>query len=191
MWRKIKKDYQSGKKSKILIINESNLVLNLAKRAIFCLHRDDFKRAEKFLIQAERKIIKIYPELEKSPGLEYAGVYKAALEEYVEAKLFWQVLKQGKIELIKDIDLKSDDYLAASCDLTGELVRKMIILVTQKKYQKAKEMQRIINEVTGELIQLDLTGYLRQKYDEAKRNLKKAEEILYDLEIRDKFNYNC
>jgi len=77
-----------------------------------------------------------------------------------------------------------DDYLGAICDLTGEIVRKMILLVTNGEDEKAKKLKEFITEIINELIKFDLTGYLRHKYDEAKRNLKKAEEILYDLKIK-------
>ena len=35
------------------------------------------------------------------------------------------------------------------------------------------------------LTEMDFSGYLRTKYDQAKSHLRKAEEILYDLSLRD------
>ena len=36
----------------------------------------------------------------------------------------------------------------------------------------------------SELIQLNLTGYLRTKYDAVKRNLKRIEEVMYDISTK-------
>lgn len=184
MWKKLKKDYQNHASIRTLVIQESNQALNKAKQAIFSLHRDQISETEKILSQVEMKLIKLQSHFKKVPNLEYNSPYKAALEEYLEAKLFWQVLRFNKINPIKVVKLNYDDYLGAICDLTGELVRKMILLVTKGEDKKAKKLKEFITEVINELIKLDLTGYLRHKYDEAKRNLKKAEEILYDLKIK-------
>ncbi|MDD4996452.1 MAG: hypothetical protein PHW15_03230 [Patescibacteria group bacterium] len=184
MWEKLKKDYQNHANIRSLVIQESNQALNKAKQSIFLLHRDQLIDAEKTLKQVEKILNKIHSYFKKVPDLEYNGPYKAALEEYLEAKLFWQVLKFNKIELIKEVKVNHDDYLGAICDLTGEIVRKMILLVINEEEKKAKDLKNLITEIINKLIRMDLTGYLRHKYDEAKRNLKKAEEILYDLKIR-------
>jgi len=186
LFRKFKKDYQVYTKNRYLIISQANIALHKSKQAIFSLHRDQVFEAEKLLIQVEKILKKIGTSLKKAPDLKYNGAYKAALEEFLEAKLFYQVLKFGRIQPIKNLDINFDDYLAASCDLTGELVRKIILFVTKKEPEKAKQFKEFIAIIIEELIQFDLTGYLRHKFDEAKRNLKKAEEILYDLEIRKK-----
>jgi len=181
---KLRKEYQFYTKSRHLIVSQANDVLHLSKQAIFSLHRDQYDKAETVIFQAEKKILSLSDDLKKAPDLKYNGAYKAALEEYLEAKLFWQVLKFGSIKPVKEIKLNFDDYLAASCDLTGEMVRKMILFVTENKNDQAKELKELIAKILEELIKFDLTGYLRHKYDDAKRNLKKAEEIIYDLKIR-------
>jgi predicted translin family RNA/ssDNA-binding protein len=187
LFNQLKKDYQSHTQMRRLVISQSNEILHQSKQVIFLLHRhskDKNEQADKFLKEIEKKIKKINLNLKEFPELKYSGVYQAAREEYLEAKLFWQVLKYKKIKPVKGMGLNFSDYLAASCDLTGELVRKMILLATENKFDQTKEIKEIITEVVQELTQFDLTGYLRHKYDEAKRNLKKAEEILYELKLR-------
>ncbi len=184
IFKNLKKDYESHAENRRLIINDSNQALHQAKQAIFALHRDEFSQAQKLLLQIEKILIGLQPNLKKVPDFKYTGAYKAALEEYLEAKLFYQVLKFGKISPVTKIKIGFADYLAASCDLTGELVRKIILLATEGDIKKAKELKELITEIVSELTKINLTGYLRHKYDDAKRNLKKAEEILYDLKIR-------
>jgi len=184
MWEKLKKDYQNHAVVRNLVIQESNQALNKAKQAIFSLHRDQLTEAEKVLTGIEDALNKIHSYFKEVPDLEYNGPYKAALEEYLEAKLFWQVLKFNKLELVGEVAVNYDDYLGAVCDLTGEMTRKMILLVINGEEKKVGGLKELMTEIMNELIKMDLTGYLRHKYDEAKRNLKKAEEIMYDLKIK-------
>lgn len=184
IFKNLKKEYESHTKNRYLIISDSNQALHKAKQAIFALHRDEFSQAQKLLLQIEKILIGLQPNLKEVPDFKYTGAYKAALEEYLEAKLFYQVLKFGKISSVTKIKTNFADYLAASCDLTGELVRKIILLATEGDVKRARNLKELIAEIVGELTKINLTGYLRHKYDDAKRNLKKAEEILYDLKIR-------
>lgn len=186
LFSQLKKDYDEYISRRQKIINVSSKALGLAKQAIFSLHRDEIKQAENYLKTAERLLMSLKKYFFKNIALEDEGSYKAAVEEYVEAKLFWQVLKVGKISKIKNLKFNFDDYLAGLCDLTGEILRKIVLLVTDGKNQKAIQLKEIITEIMGELIKFDLTGYLRHKYDDAKRNLKRAEEILYEIKIRAK-----
>jgi len=36
----------------------------------------------------------------------------------------------------------------------------------------------------SELVEFDMTGYLRTKYDQAKGNLRKIEQINYEINLR-------
>ncbi|MFA5050527.1 MAG: hypothetical protein WC499_00205 [Patescibacteria group bacterium] len=186
MLQKLSKEYKNHVSMFYLVNQQSNVALHKSKQAIFSLQRDQISEAEKSLEEVEKIFIKLQGSLTKSPQLLYAGAYKAALEEYAEAKLFWQAIKLGQLKEISEIKLGFESYLGGICDLTGELVRKIVLLATEDKVEKARELKELITQVVGELIKLDLTGYLRTKYDDAKRNLKKAEEILYDLKIRSK-----
>ncbi|MDD5626102.1 MAG: hypothetical protein PHG83_02980 [Patescibacteria group bacterium] len=186
MLQKLSKEYKNHVSMFYLVNQQSNVALHKSKQAIFSLQRDQISEAEKSLKEVEQIFIKLQGSLTKSPQLLYAGAYKAALEEYAEAKLFWQAIKLGQLKEISEIKLGFESYLGGICDLTGELVRKIVLLATEDKVEKARELKELITQVVGELIKLDLTGYLRTKYDDAKRNLKKAEEILYDLKIRSK-----
>lgn len=183
-FQNLKKEHQDYSSWRGLIINQSNTALHKAKQAIFCLQRGQIPEAEKRLKEAEDILLKFNRYLSKAPRLEYEGVYKASLEEYLEAKLFWQVLKFGEIKQVLKPKVNFDDYLAALCDLTGEINRKIVLLATAGKNKQAEDLKELISDIVFGLIQIDLTGYLRHKFDEAKRNLKKAEEIIYDLKVR-------
>lgn len=186
MFQKLKKDYDIYEDTRQLINGRANFILHKAKQSIFALHRGEIKKAENFLKEVEKDLNILNKHLSKIPPLKYNGLYKAALEEYTEAKLFWQVLKFGKIKEISKVQVNFDDYLGGICDLTGELVRKMVLLATENKFEEIFRLKTIITDIINGLIKIDLTGYLRHKFDEAKRNLEKAEQIVYELKMMQK-----
>ena len=191
MFKDLRKSYQNYDLNRQIVIQKANFALHKAKQAIFALHRNEICRAEKILTEAEKRLSSLKKPLSKAPDLRYNGAYKAAIEEYVEAKLFWQVLKFGKIEKIKKLEIRFDDYLAGICDLTGELIRKMVLLAIEGRIAEIERIKDLIDEIVNELTKINLVGYLRHKYDEAKRNLEKAEEIIYELKTRNnKLNFN-
>ncbi|MBN1384242.1 MAG: hypothetical protein JW983_05090 [Elusimicrobia bacterium] len=178
-FQKLKKDYRKTVDERKQIIGISNDALHNAKRIIFILHRAGTNEANKKLLEIE----KIFRELEKKFGydrISEEGSYRAAVEEYVEAKMFYLVMINRKIDKIQGINLDFVSYLAGLCDLTGELVRKAVNEASAGNFNEVTKMKKIINEIMAELIEFDMTGYLRTKYDQAKNNLRKIEQIDYD-----------
>ena len=184
LFSKLKKEYDHYYLSRQKIIGVANDALANSKQAIFALHRDDLKGAEKLLLTAEKKLSSLRKYFNQNLFLEDEGAYRAAIEEYAEAKLFWQVLTKGKIDFIKNVNLYFAGYLGGLCDLTGELLRKIILLATAEKFKEAQRLKEIIADIIAQMIKFNLTGYLRNKFDAAKHNLRKAEEILYDVKMR-------
>ncbi len=181
---KLKKEYDSYDINRRIIIKHSNDILKFAKMAIFALHRDNMAEAEKCFEEADKLFKYLGTKIKDEEGLDYEGAYLAAMEEYVEAKLFYQYLKTGKISAIAGLKIDCDSYLGGLCDFTGELVRKAIYLATRHKYDEVATCEQAIEAVVSELIKFNLLGPLRPKFDQAKNNLRKIEEIMYDLEIK-------
>ena len=181
--QQLKKDYDKHEGERRQIISLSNQVLHDSKRAIFALHRGDVNRAKTLLNQTE----KILGEIEKKFGYDrliLEGAYKAGTEEYVEAKMFYQVLTGAKVDKVGKIKIDLAGYLGGICDLTGELVRRAINEAASGNLSEAEKMKKIINEIIGELVEFDMTGYLRTKYDQARASLRKIEQINYEIKTR-------
>ncbi|MEK7202893.1 MAG: hypothetical protein AAB653_01085 [Patescibacteria group bacterium] len=181
--KQLKKEYDNYESERGQIISLSNVVLHNSKRVIFSLHRQDIKKATDSLIEIEKILIS----LEKKFGyvrLTQEGSYKAGLEEYVEAKMFYLLSTDQTIDKIKKIQLSVDSYLGGICDLTGELVRAGINNATNGQYDEVIKIKKIINSIMTELAEFDMTGYLRVKYDQAKTNLRKIEQINYEINLR-------
>jgi predicted translin family RNA/ssDNA-binding protein len=184
-FQELKNDYLKRNKERSKIIGLSNIILHDSKRAIFALHRADVKRAGELLLSVEQ----ILSELEENMGCErisHEGAYKAAVEEYVEAKMFYQVMAGKKVDKIDKFKLETESILGGICDLTGELVRRAVNLAGEGKFKEVKKMKDAVNEIMAELVEFDMTGYLRTKYDQAKTNLKKIEHISYEIKLRGK-----
>jgi translin len=180
---KLKKEHLEKNKERSQIIQSSNHILHDSKRIIFALHRQDFKKAETNLKQLEETIKK----LQKNLGinrLEQEGSYKAAMEEFLEAHLFWQWLTKYKIEKLKGIKLNHESYLGAISDLVGEMARYSINQAIKQNIKEVIRVSKDASELLASLTEFDFTGYLRTKYDQARSHLKKIEQINYDISIR-------
>ncbi len=179
----LKKSYREQESQRRQIISLSNEVLFHSKKAIFALHRHDLKIAEEKLTEMEVVLTK----LEKKFGvkrIEEEGSYRAATEEYVEAKLLAAVVKGQKIDKIKGLKLDNDSYLGGICDLLGEMVRLATNEAAAGKFAEVEKIKKFASEIMDQLIDFDMTGYLRTKYDQARGHLRKLEQMAYEIKLR-------
>ncbi|MCK5357038.1 MAG: hypothetical protein KAJ48_01480 [Elusimicrobiales bacterium] len=181
--KKLKKEHDERNGERRQIISLSNIILHDSKRVIFSLHRGDIKKAEASIEEIE----KIINKLEKKFGfkrINEEGAYRAGVEEFVEAKMFYLVLGEQDINKFKQLKITHDSYLGGICDLTGELVRRAVNQAAAGNPGEAKKIKQIINDIMAGLVEFDMTGYLRTKYDQARSNLRKIEQVNYDIKIR-------
>ncbi|MDO8260817.1 MAG: hypothetical protein Q7T50_04980 [Candidatus Magasanikbacteria bacterium] len=181
--KSLQKDYQESNSERRQIISLANVILHDSKRIIFALHRGDIKKAEESFSEIESIISK----LEKKFGwkrIYEEGSFKAGVEEYVEAKMFYFVLVGKKIDAIKGMKFSYESYLGGICDTTGELVRRAVNEAAQGNMKEVEKINDIINEIMAELVEFDMTGYLRTKYDQARGNLRKIEQVRYEVKLR-------
>lgn len=183
--QQLKKDYEKHESERRQIISLSNVVLHDSKRVIFSLHRDELSKAGEALGEIEKILTNLYKKFSQ-PRLSEEGAYRAAVEEYVEAKLFFMVMDGGRVDEIKGIHLCVDSYLGGISDLTGELVRRAINMAAAGKIKEVEKISRAISDIMAELVEFDMTGYLRTKYDQAKNNLRKMEQVAYEVKLRSK-----
>jgi len=184
--QKLKKQYKMHRTMRHKLIGASNDLLRLAKQAIFSLHRNDKAKAKKNLDEIKKSFQDLQKGLlKKHQELTLQGAYLAALEEYVEADLFYQALNGKKIGVIKGVDIGAEQYIGGICDMTGELTRRAVIKATEKDFSSVEKYTAIVEDAVGALLQFDLVGQYRQKYDDAKRNLKRLEGIRYDISLRE------
>ena|SRR3989338_9712845 len=182
-FKNLKKDYDRRSSERRQIISAANTVLHDSKRVIFALHRGDINAAKKSLADIETTLKKLDKQFSYSRLIQ-EGAYNAGVEEYVEAKLFCNVISGEKIDGIKGVTLSTDAYLGGISDLTGELVRLATNEAAKGNFAEVEKLKTIVADVLAELVEFDITGYLRTKYDQAKTNLRKIEQISYEVKLR-------
>lgn len=181
---KISQNLGSFQKERDYIFNKSREVLQSAKEASFAAHRQDFKAANNQIAAAEKILLHLQKEYNKDNRLKFEGSYKACLEEYVEAKMFIAALQDQELKEISGINVGPEEYIGGLADMTGELVRQAVLQATAGNYDSLVKYRKLAEEIVATLMKLYLTGFLRQKFDDAKRNLKRLEQIQYDITIR-------
>jgi len=181
--RQLKQEFDAHGGERRQIVSSSNIVLHDAKKAIFSLHRGDLAGAEKTLSELDGTLKALEKKFSFS-RLAEEGAYKAAIEEYVEAKMFYSVMTGQKIDKIKEVELDYESYLGGLSDLLGELARQAVKLATENKFAEVKKIHKIADDVMAELVEFDMRSYLRTKYDQAKGHLRKIEQINYEINLR-------
>ncbi len=162
----------------------SQEALRNSKRAILAIHRDDWGTAVVSLATAEKQLLKIQKLSHTQPHIRFDGAVRAAMEEYVEARLYLGVVRDGSVEPIRNVRPTEEEYVGGLADLTGELVRRSVALATNRRTEDVAKVRDIVRDIVEHLLELHLTGFLRQKFDDAKRNLHRVEDIYYQLTLR-------
>lgn len=178
-------DLNSFDKKRSSIIHESRTLLKLSKQLIYSLHRNNTKESNELHSKIKKQKNKLDKIACTNKKLFYEGSYNAAIEEYVESFCFYEFIKNKKIPTRKQLGVQTEIYLTGICDLTGELSRKAVNSIIKHKIRDAEKIKELVEEIYGELIKFNLTnGHLRKKYDSIKYNLKKLEEMMYDIKIK-------
>lgn len=164
------------------LIKKARELLKLSKQVIYSSHRGDVKEASDNLSSAN----KVKKELDKIAGFDkkllFEGSYSEACQEYTEAVCYHDFVKLGKIPGFKELDVDYEDYLMGICDLTGELTRRAVAMATKRNFKDVEKINKFVEEIFGEFLKMDLrNGNLRKKFDSVKWNLKKLEEVMYDI----------
>lgn len=183
-FKELKKKYQAHSSGRRAVIAAASDAQHASKRAIFALHRDDRGGADELLAAAARSLADIRRMCADQPELAEEGSYRAALEEFTEAKLYQQFLADGKVGALADADIDYDTYLGGLSDLTGEIARRQVRVATAGDIKEAERLKDAIEAIVAELLDMDLSGYLRTKFDQAKNNLRRAEDVVYEITLR-------
>lgn len=163
------------------IIQLSREIITLSKQIIYAAQRNDLKEAVSVANTIKSKVKK----LKKININADTNINSVAFQEYVEAIAFLEFVKNKRIPTRAALGVSAEDYLSGLCDLTGELVRKAIYDVIHKKFDEAARIKELVHDIYGEFLKLHLrNGELRKKSDSIKWNLKKLEEVMYDISMK-------
>lgn len=162
----------------------SSGILSGSKRAIFALHRDDPRAAEKELVEAGEGLERGWKIVRKEARLTGEGSWCAAREEFTEAELFFAYVRDGRVAAFSDNDQDPDIFIGGISDVVGEMVRRAMLLASRGEGGRVELLYQDASAIVVFLLKMDLTGPLRTKTDQARQHLRKLEEIRYDVEMR-------
>ena len=174
----LKKLYTQKNSSRQQIISASAPLGHSAKKVIFALQRgEDQKKVLQILHSNFLKLVKKYGQ----ERLLREASFRAALEEHIEAVFFASIINKEKISPLSGILIDAELYLGALSDVTGELVRRSTNLIAENNLSEAKRLITSGQMIVDELLDFDMTGSLRTKYDQARNNLRKLEQLNYEI----------
>ena len=183
----IKKSIREYQKKQDLIYNLqklSNQIRAKSKKVIALLRRDNIKEGKKIIIEIENIIKQINKIFKKNKSLIGQNSYKEGIEEYIEAITFFNFLTKSKKRIPNFVRVESEEIVGGICGFTGELVRKAITIASVENLKQLFFYKKVVEKIAEELTKIGFRGKLRQKYDQVERNLKKIENILYDIKLK-------
>lgn len=168
-----------------LLIKKSRDILKLAKQLIYTLHRGNLVEADALAQGLEKGKAELDTLTLNFKGMDFEGSYSEALQEFAEAICYYWYVKEKRIPSNHELKVDASDYLGGISDLTGELTRKAVILAIEKNFDGVAAIRGIVEEIHALFLKMDLrNSTLRKKSDSIKWNLKKLEDIMYDVRMR-------
>jgi len=164
------------------LIKKSRDVLKLSKQLIYSVHRDDLKEASGLANQIETQKNHLDKIAFKKKKLIFEGSYKIAVQEYVEAVLYYNFVKTGKLV---DLKVSAEHFVLGLADLPGEMVRKAVFLAGKGQVEKVIKIKDEVDNIYGELLKFDFRdNEVRRKVDAVKYDLRKLEDLVLDLKLK-------
>ena len=180
-FKKIRESIGKYDSDREILIKKARDVLKLSKQLIYSIHRKDLKESDKLVNELKQEKEKLDKIASSHQQLFHEGSYSEAMHEYVEALSYYGFIKSKKLPAISSLKVNEEDYLMGICDLTGELTRKAVT-IAHKEDKEVEKIKEFVEELFGEFLKFDLrNGELRKKSDSIKWNLKKLEEVMYDI----------
>ena len=165
------------------LIKASRDVQKLSKQSIFSIHRGNLEDGRSKLDTALNIAENILARMGNHSTLRH-GAISCCLEEWAEGALFleWtvskKVLTKEELKVINDVE-----YVGGLSDFTGELGRVAIALATKRNIEGVRQIQQTSSIVLAALMQLNANGKYSKKVDAVSTNLRKVEDIVYELSL--------
>ena len=178
----LKQELEDYDKARDHVISKSNEIVKLSKVIIYSVQREELN-LNREISEMRKKII----ELREIKGdLRQEGSYKVAIQEYVEAMTFYEIIKNWKLPTRSQLKVNAEDYLMGLCDLTGELLRKAMNYAIYKRYTDVFKIKELVSDIYYYFLRLNLRNSdLRKKSDGIKYNLRKIEDVVFELKLRE------
>lgn len=170
---RIEEELSEREKFKDELYEAMRKATRFSKQAIFAVHKGKLREAGKLLKDAE----KLFAKLDRIPltcrELVYAGIVDSAFQEYTEAHVLLNLVKNGKFVDPEKIRVPSTSYLLGLADVVGELRRRALDSLRRgnlKSAEKSLENMEVIHDALMGLEKAPRSvSELRRKSDVARR----------------------
>ncbi len=181
-FKKIMIEMRDFDKRREHVIEKAHEIIHLSKLIMHSIHKD-----EKNIHGLIKKINYLVDKMRTRGELQFSSFYKTAMQEYVEAICFYEVIKRHKFPTQIELKVSAPDYLAGISDLTGELMRKANNLWINKKSKEALRVIDLVKDIYDAFVHLDIReNELRKKADSIKYNFRKLEDLEQHIKSRSK-----
>ena len=153
--------------------------------AIIQVHRGNIAQATKTLNDAKESLDELQGLLSAHSELPQLGQALVAFQEYAEARLVFQMKKNGKLASLHEVGTSSTAYLLGMLDFVGEMRRMSLDELRRGDADEAQKLLSTMEKVYEDLMSLDRTSILpnfRRKLDAARRILETTRgDVAIDL----------
>ncbi|KSW11362.1 haloacid dehalogenase [Pyrodictium occultum] len=170
------------------LIKTGRDIIKMSGWAINALHRGLVDEARGYIEDMDR-IVKEFLKLARSDSflLESGFVYNV-LAEYVEARVFYSIVVEGKIPSHHDLGVGEVPYLQGLGDVLGELRRLALDLMRSDRLEEAEVVLDLMEALYYEMRALEYPDALipgvRHKVDVARRLIDDTKSLLLSVKAR-------
>ncbi len=154
------------------LLKLSRQTIKFAGQSIESFHRNKLEEAKNKLEEAKNTLRQINNLLTEDQSAYNIGIVGVAMQEYVEAQLFFEVIEGKDLSSAEELDVTDPAYLLGIADLIGELRRYALEQLVEGNVTKAKHFYHLMKELYGTFLQIDygknLVSDLRRKKDTAR-----------------------
>jgi predicted translin family RNA/ssDNA-binding protein len=112
------------------------------------------------------------------------GSFSNSLEEWAEGILTLEWAENKKILSMAELKIvNSTEYIGALSDFTGEIGRMAVASASRRDTDSVRDVLQADVTIAGALMQANTSGKYTRKTDAVLQNLKKVEDIVYELSM--------
>ncbi len=156
--------------------------------AVTAVHKGNMEEARAHLSEAEEKTRRLLEITRPYPELYYSGMVYNAVSEYVEARVFIDIITGRGLPGPDELGVQPVPYLQGLGDVVGELKRLALEMVRRDRFDVAWRLLEAMEQIYLQLRGLDypdaLAPGVRRKADTARRLVDDTKALLVDLENR-------
>src|SRR3989338_6802546 len=182
----LKTQHSGFEKERTRIIELSQEITRESKRLIHNLLHNKVKNSAPILKKIKQSVDVLLNLIEQNPYLYKVGAASDGLEEYVELVFLDMYIKNDKSALqFLPSPLDREALIGGIADATGELVRLARNRLNIKEVEKAHDY---ILELYEHFLDMEVSrnNKLRSKVEDIHRNLLRAEDIIFNLKLKEK-----